>query len=1168
MVILRLASRVALWGLAWLLLAQAWMSTASASAFDRRIPWGLATCGVAWLLGTLLVRPLARALPARFQRLDATRHGLSLVVLGLCAHALSHAGADMSIRILREEIPPLFAPLFPLLAGLAPVLLAACAQRRSAGRQALLLAGFATSLGGALFLLEPAAAAGLGLMALLLVAAEAGPPRRIDRLLIPAGLFVALAAAATALGHSLLAALPSLTWIVAMAALGLATALAEGGAQLWRDVLGAATLAAVVLALCGAALTAWLGWQVEWESALATRLILFRQHPNFLAPFFGLHAVLAAGLALRRSPSSLGWLLAALLLAASTFMTDSNTGIASMGAGLLLLPSCWLVRALTRRVPAGRLLAVALLVPALAVAGWFVSGGERATARLTTGIDRFEKSMEFRVDAWRNSVQVVQRNPWLGIGPRTFIAVERFRPGSRFFNEPESPHPHNMLLYVAQAAGLPALLIVLAWCIWLLVRCAGAFRRTAPELPVALPAAVLAGSVALLLASLFDLGLSLETVVPAPLFLFTGLLAARPLSRAPPAAAAVRPITALAWSVVPGLLVLQFAVQPLRAQQLSLQAQLMLWESQQENEPARRANAVAAMSRALELSPTTPRAHDLLSRWQEQAGDVAGAQATLLKLVELAPRDAASHSLLGHLYMRHATWDQAAAELTLALEDIHGSLQENRDRADRIACVAALGRRDEALSLLVDALALDSGVIPLLPWQDPDHGDFSLTLQGKPPPPPILLDEAAEILFGRHVGAHAAGREVGRRSWLDTYRVFRVAGRDDRAAVVLGWLEQNVPPGVIEPQTLASERAEMALDAGDVDGALRHFQHAFDVSGNPFFAYRIAAIRQGQGQAVPPQAPLTRTGEILDQPTIFRDVLRNGADADLALGRPLEAADRLQRTLLFEDELLERVHVLLRVAELRLRGGQAARAVETLREACVHLAAKPFPWVNLLEGSTSTLPARVAGQLVTAWRALGLDRAARQRAAWGLPSFFSSRQGPSLLRLAFYQLNAQVDQLLREAELQILDDPRHLPALWARLFALEAAGRHLELGGAMRALVEAWSIGRAPAERQLAQLAGVMRDHLGDPQAWEQLALLTLMSGRYKEAIGMYASARTYLVDRPAEEARVCSWQAMAAFLASQPQDARRILREALALQPGDEMLRLRLAVSPDELEP
>jgi tetratricopeptide (TPR) repeat protein len=161
-----------------------------------------------------------------------------------------------------------------------------------------------------------------------------------------------------------------------------------------------------------------------------------------------------------------------------------------------------------------------------------------------------------------------------------------------------------------------------------------------------------------------------------------------------------------------------------------------------------------------------------------------------------------------------------------------------------------------------------------------------------------------------------------------------------------------------------------------------------------------------------------------------------------------------------------------------------------------------------------------------------------------------------------------VDQLLREADLQILADPRHLPALWARLFALEAAGRHLELGGAMRAVVDAYSVG-ASAERQFNQLAAVMQekqDRMRDPQSWEQVALLMLLRGKYKESVDMYGRTRQYLVDDPAEEARVCSWQAMAAFLASEPGEARRVLREALALQPDDELLRLRLSVIPEDL--
>jgi len=59
----------------------------------------------------------------------------------------------MSIRAIREEIPPIFGGLYPLLAGLTPLLLARTGDR-PAGRQALLLSVFATSMGGAIFLLD------------------------------------------------------------------------------------------------------------------------------------------------------------------------------------------------------------------------------------------------------------------------------------------------------------------------------------------------------------------------------------------------------------------------------------------------------------------------------------------------------------------------------------------------------------------------------------------------------------------------------------------------------------------------------------------------------------------------------------------------------------------------------------------------------------------------------------------------------------------------------------------------------------------------------------------------------------------------------------------------------------------------------------------------------
>jgi O-antigen ligase/tetratricopeptide (TPR) repeat protein len=1163
MVILRFVARVGLWVAAWLLLALAWMGTASASAFDARVPFGLLPCAAAWLAGTLLSMALARLAPGRFRMLDATGHGLALLALALCSHALSHVGPHMSIRILREELPPIFTPLYVGFAGLVPLLLSA-AGNRTPGRLALLLALCATSLSGAPFLLEPGMAAALALVALLLTVADHGPILRFDRLLLPGALFVALAGLATWRGHSLVAALPALTWIVAMAALGLACAIDRGRQSLGRDVLGTLVLTAVVVALCGMALMAWLGAAIDWRSALATRLVLFRQHPNFLAPFFGVHAVLAAGLALRRSPAALGWTAAALLLAGSAVLTDSRTGIGAMAAGLAVLPACWLLRALARRVSGRVLLSMALALPVLAAAGWLLSGGERATGRITSSFDRFEKSMEFRVDAWTNSVDVVRRHPWLGLGPRTFIAIERFRPGSRFANEPEVPHPHNMPLYAAQAAGLPALAVVLAWCAWLLVRAGRAFRDGDGEAGT-LPATLLASSVATLLASLFDLGMALDTVVPAPLWIFTGLLAVRPpadaVAEAPP-----RPATCLAWAAALALLLLRFGAQPLRAQCLALQAQLQSWTGQQEADPRQLEQARASMERALELYPPTPRAHDLLSRWLEQAGDANAARRVLMRLVALAPHDAASHSLLGHFEMRQGQWEPAELALGRAMQDIHGSQQENRDRADRITCLLNLGRRDEAQDLLVEALRIDSGVIALLPWQDAASGAFRLRVAGQPPTAPLALVDAVEILFGSHVNASQAGRDPGRRAWMDCYRSFRVARRDDKAAAMLDWMEANLPPGLIEPETIANERGQIALDAGQLDQALAQFERAFELSGNPHFRMLVAEVRRRRGEAVPTDSDarvaLSESIEILDRPATFQDNLRHQATTALDLGQPLAAADAELRTLLFEDDVLARVRLRLASAELQSRGGRPDLSERTLHAACEDLAAKPFPWTALQEDPAETLPGRVARALVAAWRAQGLDAAARRHAAWALPDFFSSRQGPSLLRLVLYDLNAQPDQMLREADLQLLADPQHLPALWARVFALEASGRHLELAAAMRTLIEAFGH-TASAERLWKAQVDMVSANLADPRAWRQLALLTLLRGRYEEALGWYAKERACLADDPAAEARACGWQALAAFLASQPARAREILQEAAALQPDDEMLRLRLGVIP-----
>jgi cytochrome c-type biogenesis protein CcmH/NrfG len=108
----------------------------------------------------------------------------------------------------------------------------------------------------------------------------------------------------------------------------------------------------------------------------------------------------------------------------------------------------------------------------------------------------------------------------------------------------------------------------------------------------------------------------------------------------------------------------------------------------------------------------------------------------------------------------------------------------------------------------------------------------------------------------------------------------------------------------------------------------------------------------------------------------------------------------------------------------------------------------------------------------------------------------------------------------------------------------------------------------ASAERLLHQLALEHGTEPQDPEDWVPGAFLALLWGRYENAVQSFDQARRRLADTPRAEAAVCGWQALAAYLDDDPEHARQILREGLALDPAAEMLRARLAVIPGESRP
>ncbi len=1220
----RVASTLALWWLVAVVGTRAYMSTVRAAALDARLSWALPICVLAMGAGLGLGWALERrARPAgeRKAPFGWQRHGLSWLAALLCAAAMAHVAPQTSLRTLREEVPPALAFVHPALAFVVPLLLRLGARRAQAADQALMLVLGLLSLSGALLLLDAPTALALALLALLLQIAAGGRLPNRSPMATAAGAVVLLLAVATALGSSRLHGQPSMTWIAAGAALALATAWRPRDRSAWVGLLSMPVAAAGVIALCDVVLTLDIAARVTNAAALQTRFILFRQHPNFLAPFYAFHALLAIGIAVsvpRRA--GVAWLTAALLVF-GTWHTDSNTGGASLLLGLGLLPGLYVLRALQRRL-GGRAVAAGLAAAVILglAGGWFVLT-QRSGDGALLGIDRFEKSLDYRADAWRNSALIIERAPWIGIGPGTFVSVERFRPGSRFANEPQAPHPHNMFLYVAQSAGLLALAGLVIW-LALLVACFWrAFGDDDGPAPF-LVASLLAALGTLLFANLFDLSMALESVIPWPFFLLTGLALAQRARAArgtatsaadaaastgsPPAVVhePSRPAVACAGLVLLAVPLWQFAVKPIRAQTLVEQAQLLAFEAGRAPDRAERlALAQDRLQRALRLDPTARDAHQLLARWLESTpAGFADARRILEGFTALAPDDALGHSLLGHLHKRAGLHNEAAQHLAYAVESRQGGDDLNRDRADRIWCLTRVGKGSQARELLLQALRLDRGVIGRLPWVEGTDGGWYLPILEGHTEDRLALFEVIDELYANHLADQEAGQPVGRRFWMDTYNAYFDTRQYERAREVLDYLETHVADEV-EAHSIENERAILAHIDGDLEGAIAHFERAYELSDNTYFRNRareLQAERERQGSAddgaVPaadaadadgPSAPaaarlatdqlttealatdeslatLESIGGVLDYYITYGQVYASRAEALQAAGHPAASADALESTLLFEDDILARARILLRVGELRLEAGDHAGSVDTLTDVTAHLTAKPYPYEMLKDGHFDSLPAHAARLLWRAWRGLGLDPDEALARAWKLPRFSAQCMGASLLRAGLFAQAGRADALMREAELMLLARPDHMLALWMRLFALEALGRHGECPMAMRAIIE--EVNRlGSAERLFDHLVARMEAdpaRQADPEEWFQVGMANLLRGRYAEAGGIFLGA----VERaPDDEAagRYLGWQARAMHLAGEAVAAKALLAEAVTRAPTDALLRLRLETMP-----
>jgi O-antigen ligase len=215
------------------------------------------------------------------------------------------------------------------------------------------------------------------------------------------------------------------------------------------------------------------GWHVHALSVFASpflgRASALVGQPNQLATFAVMAWCAAFYLWWRGLVPAWAQALAAVLVAGLVTASGSRAG----GVAWLV---AWVLALLALRTHAEprtgrRLLWLAALVFVGAQLAWGPGGlaahflSSEAGGAVTTLV---REGREGRLELWRDSLQLIARHPWVGVGWGNFSAA-RWTELSTPLLEPNMGHAHNLVLNLAVELGLPAAMLVLlplGWALW------------------------------------------------------------------------------------------------------------------------------------------------------------------------------------------------------------------------------------------------------------------------------------------------------------------------------------------------------------------------------------------------------------------------------------------------------------------------------------------------------------------------------------------------------------------------------------------------------------------------------------------------------------------------------------------------------------------------------
>ena len=1126
----QLGAVVSLVTLSALLITRAYFDSTYAVAFDARVSWTAGVCASALLLGHLVAMALGRR-SARFAEPPGpVRHLLALCITALAASAMTHVSPQDTIEAIRAEVPPTLGPLYPLLCFVSPLLLRGSSRTLDAADQAL-LALLAIGTTSAVLFLDGGAMLALASVTLLLQLGAGGRlPRPGGWLVLSAGAVFVCFFVSTLLSDNPLIARPAMRWIGAAALTALAVGARPRNGDAWIRLLAAPVAAATLVALCDVALTTRIATQFGISNALDTRLQLFRQHPNFLASLYAFHAVLATALLGVRTRARWFGVTAFVFLVLATWHTDSNAGKAGLALGLAAIPVVWALSAIARRF-GGRVVAIgSISVVALLLAGIGAAvSGALGVSAIEGRVDRFQKSFEFRIAAWTNAANVIRENPVVGVGPHVFVAETPYRHGTRFASEPSPPHPHDVPLYVAQAGGVPALGAFLIWMVILLARQFRLLTRARDDgtIPGGLVLGTLAATGGLLAATVFDLGLALDTIVPWPLWWVSGLFLIDHSTRREPAL----PGPGLFAMAATLLVFFIAAVPPIRARIEISRSRLLAADGPRIAAfTEARELQLAALRRAVELDPSLEDGYIMLD------AVLSGSPEERLELLNEYRRQAPDYghvrSRVGRLLAELGSLEHAADALSYAVVDRYWSETLLDDRARYVRVLGQLGRRDEAEAALKSAIISDHSVVnsfekdeegrPFVEMLD-EHGDPADGM-----PIADVLDTLSDGLTRRRDGGH----EVARRDWMQLFLAYRATGLDEEAEAYLDFLDRSVAE--IEPESILRERGRLASDRGDRAAAVRIYREAHRITGiESFLDFAREAGTRRAAKAAP--RSLAFIGDLMAWQPAYELALGTRIDAAFSKGAPLDAAEDLDRRLFFVIRPIDRARILVRKADALAAGRAPSSAVlAALREALENLFSKRYSLQYLSVRLEDSFPGHIAASMVAQWDADGLEVPEMEAAALAIDDARGASPAALLFRIGLWRETGNAEGLLRDARMLTRLVPDSDFATHAELIAREI----LDPVDVVR---------RIARDRVLLRILHPTTDPPTNPVGQ---AIEKMMTGDYGGASTQFR-ALFQGAGAGRESSTVLEWWARARLLDGSPDEAGLLITRALKSDPG-----------------